>query len=132
MQWVLGAESSSAETQFLCAQLVANKPSTDQSHASVSATTRLLRRAAFGDAAGNRVNADNELISDFNGAEYLPVCRPVDGLISGNALLFASHVSNLGANDADSGYVLGAKLKSSRLDLGWIISDLKRTRCSAA
>jgi hypothetical protein len=49
----------------------------------------------------------------------------VDGLISGNALFFASHVTNLGADDANSGYVLGAKLKSSRLDLGWSYQRLE-------
>lgn len=122
-------ESSSAEDSILYAAQLGSQQAigTDQSlRFGIGYYTITSPEPLFGDAAGNRVNADNELISDFNSAEiFAQYARPVDGLISGNALFFASHVSNLGANDADSGYVLGAKLKSSGLDLGWSYQRLE-------
>ncbi len=122
-------ESSSTEDSILYAAQLGSQRAIglDQSlrfglgYYTITAPTPL-----FSEPAGNRVTADNELLSDFNSAEiFAEYARPMDGLISGNALLFASHVSNLGANDADSGYVLGAKLKSSRLDLGWSYQRLE-------
>ena len=122
-------ESSSAEDSILYAAQLGSQQAigTDQSlRFGIGYYTINSPQPLFGDAAGNRVNTDNELISDFNSAEiFAQYARPMEGLISGNALLFASHVSNLGANDADSGYVLGAKLKSSRLDLGWSYQRLE-------
>ena len=122
-------ESSSAEDSILYAAQLGSQQAigTDQSmRFGVGYYTITSPEPLFGDPAGNLLNAENELISDFNSAEiFAQYNRPVDGLINGNALLFASHVTNLGADDANSGYVLGAKLKSSRLDLGWSYQRLE-------
>lgn len=122
-------ESSSAEDSILYAAQLGSQQAigTDQSmRFGVGYYTITSPEPLFGDPAGNLLNAENELISDFNSAEiFAQYSRPVDGLISGNALFFANHVTNLGADDANSGYVLGAKLKSSRLDLGWSYQRLE-------
>ena len=122
-------ESSSAEDSILYAAQFGRQQaiSTDQAlRFGVGYYTITSPEPLFGDPAGNILNVDNELISDFNSAEIFgQYSRPVEGLISGNALFFASHVTNLGADDANSGYVLGAKLKSSRLDLGWSYQRLE-------
>lgn len=80
----------------------------------------------FGEPAGNRTDDDNELISDFDNAEiFIEYGQPVDWFLSGDALLFASHVTNLGASDANTGYTMGAKLKTDGLDLGWSYQRLE-------
>ena len=74
----------------------------------------------FGEPSGNRVNPENDFVSDFNSAEiFTQYDRPLDGLLSGDLTVYASYINNFGADDANTGYALGAKIKSSQFRLGW-------------
>ena len=74
----------------------------------------------FGEPAGNRVNAENGFVSDFNSTEiFTQYGRSLDGVLHGDLTVYASYINNFGADDANTGYAVGAKIKSSQFHLGW-------------
>ena len=111
------AESSSQEDSLLYAAPFGSQQnlSDDQKiRFGVGYYTVTSPQPLFGEPSGNRVNPENDFVSDFNSAEiFTQYDRPIDGLLSGDLTVYASYINNFGADDANTGYALGAKIKSS-------------------
>ena len=76
-----------------------------------------------GNPRGNRVNPDGTYLSGF---ELLEGFADYSfAIANSDVTLFANYVKNLDANDYDTGYALGAKVKQSRWQLGWAYQDLE-------
>ncbi|MGI9323638.1 MAG: putative porin [Pseudomonadales bacterium] len=76
-----------------------------------------------GDPRGNRTNPDGTYLSGFELFEgFAEYSFPLN---DSELTLFADYVQNLGADDYDTGYALGAKLKQNNWSMGWAYQDLE-------
>lgn len=76
-----------------------------------------------GSAAGNRLNAQGEYISDFELIEgFVEYQTRINAT---KVTFFADYVQNLGASDYDQGYALGAKLKNGDWQASYTYQDLE-------
>jgi hypothetical protein len=75
------------------------------------------------DNFGNRLTQDGRYMSGFDLLEGFAEMKLPTSL--GKTTLFANYVKNLGADDYDTGYTLGAKLNVADWKLGWAYQDLE-------
>ena len=75
------------------------------------------------DPRGNRVNPDGTYVSDFEMLEGF--AEYTFGLGENKVTVFGDYVKNLGADDYDTGWALGAKLKRNAWSFGYAYQDLE-------
>jgi hypothetical protein len=82
-------------------------------------------RSAFFDGAaqGNRTNPDGTYVSDFHLMEGFAEYQFETA--HSKITLFADFVQNLAADDYDTAWALGVKLKRAQLSLGWTYQDVE-------
>ena len=85
----------------------------------------------FGNAANNnRLDANGGYLNGFQSIEgFAEIGIPSD---LGQVTLCADYVQNLDADDFDTGYTLGAKLKANKWSFGWEYRDLEADAVFAA
>jgi len=85
----------------------------------------------FGVAANdNRLDANGAYLNGFKNIEgFAEIGIPTE---LGKVTLFADYVQNLDADDFDTGYSLGAKLKANKWSFGWEYRDLEADAVFAA
>jgi hypothetical protein len=72
---------------------------------------------------GNRLTDQGRYLSAFDLLEGFIELETPTGL--GKTTVYANYVKNLGADDYDSGYVVGAKLSVADWGLGWAYQDIE-------
>jgi hypothetical protein len=76
-----------------------------------------------GDPQGNRLQPDGTYVSGFEMLEgFVEYAFEIDGRM---VTVFADYVHNLEADDYDTGYAVGAKMKSNDWQFGWAYQDLE-------
>ena len=85
----------------------------------------------FGVAANdNRVDANGGYLNGFQNIEgFAEIGIPTE---LGKVTLYADYVQNLDADDFDTGYSLGAKIKANKWSFGWEYRDLEADAVFAA
>lgn len=72
---------------------------------------------------GNRLTGDGQYVSDFELVEgFAELAFPTS---TGKAALYADYVQNLGADQYDTGYTLGAKLSVADWNFDWSYQDIE-------
>jgi hypothetical protein len=85
----------------------------------------------FGNAANNnRLDANGGYLNGFQSMEGFAEIGIPSHL--GKVTLFADYLQNLDADDFDTGYTLGAKLKANKWSFGWEYRDLEADAVFAA
>jgi len=85
----------------------------------------------FGVAANdNRLDANGGYLNGFQNIEgFAEIGIPTE---LGKVTLYADYVQNLDADDFDTGYSLGAKIKANKWSFGWEYRDLEADAVFAA
>ena len=76
-----------------------------------------------GDPQGNLLDADGNYLSGFELLEGF--AEYAFALNDAKVTLFADYVTNLEADDLDTGWAVGAKVKQNRWQIGWTYQDLE-------
>ncbi len=88
-------------------------------------------RAFFGNASNNnRVDANRRYLNGFQNIEgFAEIGIPTE---LGKVTLFTDYIQNLDADDFDTGYSVGAKVKANKWSFGWEYRDLEADAVFAA